>query len=115
MAIAREVKRRIRSVENTAQITRTMEMVATSKLKRASDRVQAPAQTAASSNAGFFTGDAGVAWHGKFDTVTAGVERRVDWQGAQVTTSADELESCDQEVRGRFRALERRIPVRREQ
>ena len=41
MAIAREVKRRIRSVENTAQITRTMEMVATSKLKRASDRVQA--------------------------------------------------------------------------
>jgi F-type H+-transporting ATPase subunit gamma len=41
VAIAREVKRRIRSVENTAQITRTMEMVATSKLKRASDRVQA--------------------------------------------------------------------------
>jgi F-type H+-transporting ATPase subunit gamma len=38
---AREVKRRIRSVENTRQITRTMEMVATSKLKRASDRVQA--------------------------------------------------------------------------
>jgi len=38
---AREVKRRIRSVENTGQITRTMEMVATSKLKRASDRVHA--------------------------------------------------------------------------
>jgi F-type H+-transporting ATPase subunit gamma len=38
---AREVKRRIRSVENTGQITRTMEMVATSKLKRASDRVYA--------------------------------------------------------------------------
>lgn len=41
MAIAREVKRRIRSVENTRQITRTMEMVATSKLKKATDRVYA--------------------------------------------------------------------------
>lgn len=41
MSKAREVKRRIRSVENTGQITRTMEMVATSKLKRASDRVHA--------------------------------------------------------------------------
>lgn len=38
---AREVKRRIRSVENTRQITRTMELVATSKLKRATDRVHA--------------------------------------------------------------------------
>jgi F-type H+-transporting ATPase subunit gamma len=37
---SREVKRRIRSVENTRQITRTMEMVATSKLKRATDRVR---------------------------------------------------------------------------
>ena len=41
MAGAREVKRRIRTVENTRQITRTMELVATSKLKRATDRVQA--------------------------------------------------------------------------
>ncbi|MEX0935282.1 MAG: ATP synthase F1 subunit gamma [Gemmatimonadota bacterium] len=41
MSQAREVKRRIRSVENTRQITRTMEMVATSKLKRAVDRVHA--------------------------------------------------------------------------
>lgn len=39
MAGAREVKRRIKSVENTRQITRTMELVATSKLKRATDRV----------------------------------------------------------------------------
>lgn len=38
---AREVKRRIKSVENTRQITRTMELVATSKLKRATDRVHA--------------------------------------------------------------------------
>lgn len=41
MAGAREVKRRIRSVDNTRQITRTMELVATSKLKRATDRVYA--------------------------------------------------------------------------
>ena len=34
MAGAREVKRRIKSVENNRQITRTMELVATSKLKR---------------------------------------------------------------------------------
>jgi F-type H+-transporting ATPase subunit gamma len=38
---AKEVKRRIRSVENTRQITKTMEMVATSKLKKATDRVRA--------------------------------------------------------------------------
>ncbi|HSR41728.1 MAG TPA: F0F1 ATP synthase subunit gamma, partial [Longimicrobiales bacterium] len=41
MAKAREVKRRIKSVENTKQITRTMEMVATAKLKKATDRVHA--------------------------------------------------------------------------
>lgn len=41
MAGARDVKRRIKSVENTRQITRTMELVATSKLKRATDRVYA--------------------------------------------------------------------------
>ena len=41
MAGARELRRRIRSVENTRQITRTMELVATSKLKRATDRVHA--------------------------------------------------------------------------
>ncbi|MDQ3389467.1 MAG: F0F1 ATP synthase subunit gamma, partial [Gemmatimonadota bacterium] len=34
-------KNRIRSVQNTRKITRTMEMVATSKLKRAQDRVAA--------------------------------------------------------------------------
>lgn len=41
MSNARDVKRRIKSVENTRQITRTMELVATSKLKRATDRVRA--------------------------------------------------------------------------
>jgi F-type H+-transporting ATPase subunit gamma len=40
MAKARELKGRIRSVQNTRKITRTMEMVATSKLKRAQDRVE---------------------------------------------------------------------------
>jgi F-type H+-transporting ATPase subunit gamma len=38
---AKEVRRRIKSVDNTKQITKTMEMVATSKLKRATDRVRA--------------------------------------------------------------------------
>jgi F-type H+-transporting ATPase subunit gamma len=41
MAKPRELRRRIKSVENTRQITKTMEMVATSKLKRAQDRVVA--------------------------------------------------------------------------
>jgi F-type H+-transporting ATPase subunit gamma len=41
MAKGREIKGRIKSVENTRKITRTMEMVATSKLKRATDRVAA--------------------------------------------------------------------------
>ena len=39
MAQARELRRRIKSVQSTRQITKTMEMVATSKLKRAQDRV----------------------------------------------------------------------------
>jgi F-type H+-transporting ATPase subunit gamma len=41
MAKPRELKRRIRSVGKTRQITKTMEMVSTSKLKRATDRVHA--------------------------------------------------------------------------
>ena len=41
MARPRELRRRIKSVENTRQITKTMEMVSTSKLKRAQDRVHA--------------------------------------------------------------------------
>jgi F-type H+-transporting ATPase subunit gamma len=41
MAKGRELKGRIKSVENTRNITRTMEMVATSKMKRAQDRVVA--------------------------------------------------------------------------
>jgi F-type H+-transporting ATPase subunit gamma len=41
MAKGSDFKGRIKSVENTRKITRTMEMVATSKMKRAQDRVVA--------------------------------------------------------------------------
>jgi len=39
MAQTRELRRRIKSVQSTRKITKTMELVATSKLKRAQDRV----------------------------------------------------------------------------
>jgi F-type H+-transporting ATPase subunit gamma len=39
MAKGSELKGRIKSVENTRKITRTLEMIATSKMKRAQDRV----------------------------------------------------------------------------
>ena len=39
MAKGRQLKGRIRSVQNTRKITKTMELVSTSKLKRAQDRV----------------------------------------------------------------------------
>jgi F-type H+-transporting ATPase subunit gamma len=41
VAKGRELRGRIKSIENTRRITRTMEMVAASKLKRAQDRVVA--------------------------------------------------------------------------
>ncbi len=41
MANARELKTRIKTVKNTAKITRTMEMVATAKSKKAFDRIHA--------------------------------------------------------------------------
>jgi F-type H+-transporting ATPase subunit gamma len=40
MPSTREVRRRIRSVKNMAQITRAMQMVASSKMRRAQERVQ---------------------------------------------------------------------------
>lgn len=40
MAKTREIKRRITSVDNTRQITRTMEMVAATKIKRAQARIE---------------------------------------------------------------------------
>ena len=41
MAKGSELKGRIKSVENTRKITRTLEMIATSKMKRSQDRVMA--------------------------------------------------------------------------
>ena len=41
MASTKELRRRIKTTQSTRQITKTMEMVATSKLKRAQDRVVA--------------------------------------------------------------------------
>ena len=40
MPSTREIRRRIRSVRNIAQVTRTMQMVASSKMRRAQERVQ---------------------------------------------------------------------------
>ncbi len=60
MAKGRELKGRIKSVENTRKITRTMEMVATSKMKRAQDRVVAARPYATSLGeviAGLYTPD----------------------------------------------------------
>jgi F-type H+-transporting ATPase subunit gamma len=41
MASAKDLKKKIRSISNTKKITRTMELVATAKSKRAQDRVKA--------------------------------------------------------------------------
>ena len=51
MAKTRELKRRIKSINSTKKITRTMEMVATSKMKRAQDRVVAARPYAQALNA----------------------------------------------------------------
>ncbi len=40
MANLRDIKKRITSVKSTKQITRTMEMVATAKIRKATDRVR---------------------------------------------------------------------------
>jgi len=39
MASLRDIKKRIGSVQSTRQITRTMEMVSTAKIKRAQERI----------------------------------------------------------------------------
>ena len=41
MASTREIRRRIRSIRNISQITRAMEMVAASRMRRAQQRVLA--------------------------------------------------------------------------
>src|SRR5260370_9541562 len=40
MASTREIRRRIKSVKNIAQITKAMQMVASSRMRRAQERVQ---------------------------------------------------------------------------
>jgi hypothetical protein len=81
--------------------------------RKASDRVEAPAETAATGNAGFLTGDAGVRWRTALGEVTASVERRVSWQGEQVAGSADDMEGTDGGVGADFRRIENRTPVKR--
>ncbi|WP_026924058.1 hypothetical protein [Glycomyces arizonensis] len=81
--------------------------------RRASERVQAPAENAASSNGGFFTGAVGVDWQSALSAVTEGLERRVAWQGEQVSGSADDMDGCDREAGGRFRDIGRELPRRR--
>jgi F-type H+-transporting ATPase subunit gamma len=49
MARVREIKRRIRSVKNIAQVTRAMQMVATSKMRRAQEQALATRAYAAKS------------------------------------------------------------------
>jgi hypothetical protein len=78
--------------------------------RRASERVRPPAENAASANGGFLTGEAGVRWQTALGTVTEGVERRVDWQGTQVSASADEMDDCDREVNGNLKGIERELP-----
>jgi F-type H+-transporting ATPase subunit gamma len=60
MAKGRELRRRIRTVENTRKITRTMELVATSRMKRAQERVNSArpyARALADVIAGLYTPD----------------------------------------------------------
>lgn len=41
MSQTREIRRRMKSVDNTRQITKTMEMVATAKIRKAQERIEA--------------------------------------------------------------------------
>ncbi len=41
MAVGKEIRKKIKSIQNTQKITRAMEMVAASKMRRAQDRMQA--------------------------------------------------------------------------
>ena len=41
MAVGREIRKKIKSIQNTQKITRAMEMVAASKMRRAQERMSA--------------------------------------------------------------------------
>ncbi len=43
MASGKEIRTKIKSVQNTRKITKAMEMVAASKMRKAQDRMRAPA------------------------------------------------------------------------
>jgi F-type H+-transporting ATPase subunit gamma len=43
MAVGKEIRGKIKSVENTKKITKAMEMVAASKMRKAQDRMRRPA------------------------------------------------------------------------
>lgn len=77
----------------------------------ASRRVERPADSAATRNHGFATGDAGRRWQTAFAAVTTGVERRMTWQGDQVVGSADDVEAVDQESRTRFSGIQSQLPT----
>jgi hypothetical protein len=75
----------------------------------ASRRVERPADSAATRNRGFATGDAGRRWQTALAAVTTGVERRLTWQGDQVVGSADDVEAVDQESHTRFSGIQSRM------
>ena len=75
MAKGRQLKGRIRSVQNTRKITRTMELVSTSKLKRAQDRVVAELGPGATH---FKVGDEVLVLAGKDKGKRGVISRRVD-------------------------------------
>ncbi|THV41518.1 hypothetical protein [Glycomyces buryatensis] len=86
-----------------------LRMLATQS-KNASDRVQTPAATAADTNPGFTAGGAGKQWQTALANVTAGLERRMDWQGSQVVGSANDLDSSDQQTGNRFKTVSGELP-----
>jgi hypothetical protein len=79
--------------------------------QNASRRVERPAAAAAERNPGFATGDAGRRWQAALAAVTAGVERRLDWQGEQVVGAADDVDAVDREASGRFGGIGGEIPT----
>ena len=70
MAKGRELKRRIKTVENTRKITRTMELVATSRMKRAQDRVTAIDPSPDLRRARLIAADAGAVWTAGWSSVS---------------------------------------------
>jgi F-type H+-transporting ATPase subunit gamma len=45
MAKTHDLKRRIRSIKNTMQVTKAMKMVSAARLRRAQDRILAPGRS----------------------------------------------------------------------